>query len=122
MIIKFVHIACVFLTFCSFSLRCYWVFTDSPVLQRKATKIIPHIIDTVLLASGVLIAVNLYEEFYRQPWLLNKFVAVIVYIILGSIVINYGKTKTVRKLTCIGAYGVFFYIIAIAIYKFTIFF
>lgn len=119
MIIKFVHIACVLLTFFSFSVRCYWVFTDAPMLQHKATKIIPHIIDMVLLVSGVLIAVNLYEEFYRQTWLLNKLVAVIMYIILGSIVINYGKTNTVRKLACVGAYGVFFYIIAIAICIYT---
>ena len=117
MTLKLVHESSVVLTFFSYSLRGFWMMIDSPLLQHKLTRILPHIIDTVLLLSGVTLAVMLYGNFYRMTWLMVKLGAVIVYIILGSIAIRYGRTKTARIIALIMAWCVFFFIVVLARYN-----
>ncbi len=116
MILKTIHIVFVILTFISFSIRGFWMITESPLLHRKVTKILPHVIDTALFISGVAMAIMLYGAFYKQGWLMIKLLALCLYIILGSIALKYGKTKNIRSATLIAAWCVFFYIIAVARY------
>lgn len=100
----------------SFSIRAYWMYKGSGKLGLKAVKILPHVIDTMLLLSGLIMAVMYYGEFYKQQWLMFKLLAVVVYIILGSIALKYGKTRTIRVAAVFGAWLVFLYIILTARY------
>lgn len=115
--LKLIHVVCVFLTFVSYSLRGFWMITDSPLLRHKVTRILPHVIDTALFISGLWLAVVVYGEFYRHTWLLVKLGAVVVYIVLGGVAIKYGKTRTVRVIALILGWCVFFYIVALARYN-----
>ena len=114
MIIKDIHVTFVVLTFLSFSIRVYWMYTGSAFLQNRVVKTLPHIIDTILLLSGLAMAVMYYGVFYRRPWLVLKLVCVVIYIILGVVALKSGKTRTIRIGAAIGAWLVFFYIIYIA--------
>lgn len=112
-IIKYTHVTLVILTFISFGIRAYWMVAGSDLLQKKAVKIVPHIIDTLLLLSGLTIAIMYYGAFYQQPWLMFKLLGVVIYIVLGSIALKYGKTRKIRVAAVFGAWAVFFYIIVI---------
>ena len=112
--LKLIHVTCVALTFVSISLRGYWMIIDSPLLRHKFTRIFPHVIDTVLLVSGFYLAVVVYGAFYTHSWLLVKLGAVVVYIVLGSVAIKYGKTRAIRITALILAWCVFFYIAMLA--------
>ena len=114
MIIKDIHVTFVVLTFLSFSIRVYWMYTGSVLLRHKAVKILPHIIDTILLASGLAMAIMYYGAFYRRPWLVLKLACVVIYIILGMVALRSGRTRGVRITSAIGAWLVFFFIIFIA--------
>lgn len=114
MLIKDIHVTFVALTFLSFSSRIYWKYTNSAMLQNRVVKILPHIIDTILLLSGLAMAIMYYGAFYRRPWLMLKLACVVVYIILGIVALRSGKTRSVRVAAAIGAWLVFFYIIFIA--------
>ena len=116
-LLKLIHVVFVILTFISYSLRGFWMIIDSPLLRHRVTRILPHVIDTLLLVSGLSLAVVVYGEFYRQTWLLVKLGAVVVYIVLGSVAIRYGKTKTIRVTALVLAWCVFFYIIMLARYN-----
>jgi uncharacterized membrane protein SirB2 len=59
-------------------------------------------------------AVLAYGAFYRQSWLILKLIVLLVYIILGSFALRYGRTKPVRMISLAGAWLAFFGIIAIA--------
>lgn len=115
--LKQIHVVCVLLTFVSYTLRGFWMIADSPLLQHRVTRILPHVIDTVLLISGFSLAVVVYGDFYRHTWLMVKLGAVVVYIVLGSVAIKYGRTKTVRVIALILGWCVFFYIVALARYN-----
>lgn len=91
--------------------------TDSPLLRAKLTKILPHIIDTILLVSAVILAVQLGLKPGEHPWLLAKIVALIVYIVLGTFAIKPGRPKNVRITAFILALVVFFYIVCAALSK-----
>ena len=114
MVIKYIHVAFVLLTFLSFSIRVYWMYTGSPLLRKKLVKILPHVIDTILLGSGLAMAIMYYGAFYRQQWLDIKLLGVVIYIILGMVALKSGKTRSIRLAAAIGAWLVFFYIIYIA--------
>ena len=90
------------------------MYKGSMLLQNKAVKIIPHVIDAMLLLSGLSMAIMYYGAFYKQSWLMLKLLAVIIYIFLGSVGLKYGKSMTVRIMAVTGAWLVFFYIIYLA--------
>ena len=69
---------------------------DNPLLQYRLTKIVPHVIDTLLLASAITMLVILHLSPLAQPWLLAKIIALLLYIVLGMVALRFGSTKKVR--------------------------
>ena len=114
MLLKQLHVGFVFLTFVSFSVRSYWMYTGSGLLRSKAVRIVPHIIDSFLLLTGLTMAILYYGAFYQQQWLLLKLLGVLIYIILGSIALKLGKTMKVRIAAVFGAWAVLLYIVITA--------
>ena len=111
MTLKYAHITFVCLTFISFSLRGYWMITESDLLQHKLVKKAPHFIDALLLLTGLSMAIMFYGPFYKQTWLMTKLLAVVIYIVLGSFALKYGRTLYSRIIFLISSYVVFAYII-----------
>jgi len=114
-IIKNIHISCVVLTFLSFALRGIWMLQSNPTLQHRWVKILPHFIDTTLLLSGISLIIMLQQYPGTQVWLTAKLVALLIYIIIGSVALKYGKTKTIRATAFLLALATFFYLISVAL-------
>ncbi|WLQ14668.1 SirB2 family protein [Hahella aquimaris] len=117
MLLKHIHMTCVALTFASFTLRFIWMILESPLLQRKLSKILPHIIDTVLLLSAIGLALKLQQYPFHNGWLTAKVVGLIIYIALGVFALKRGKTKGTRILFGLSAYTAFAYIVMVALTK-----
>lgn len=113
--IKFVHVSCVLLSYTLFFLRGIWMLRNSALLQQRWVRIVPHVIDTLLLASAITLAVRLEISPFDAPWLLSKIVALLLYIALGTIAIRRGKTRTIRLSAWLAAQAVFGYIVAVAL-------
>jgi len=114
MMIKKFHVAFAILTFGSFSLRSFWMVTESKLLRKRVVRIVPHIIDFCLLLTGLVMAVSYYGAFYQRPWLILKLLGVLVYIILGSIALKLGKTRKVRVAAVFAAWAAFLYVVVMA--------
>jgi uncharacterized membrane protein SirB2 len=117
LIAKSIHVSCVILTFVLFFIRGVWVIVDSDLLQRKWAKRVPPVIDTILLASAIVLAVTIHQYPFVHSWLTAKVVAMFLYIGLGMLALTYGKTKTVRIGAWVAAQFCFAYIAAVAITK-----
>jgi len=113
--IKTIHIITVIATFSLFVIRGIWMLQDSPYLQQKWVKVLPHLIDTLLFLSGITLVILIQQYPIVHTWLTVKLLAVIAYIILGSIALKYGKTKGIRLMMWLIALGVFAYIITVAL-------
>jgi uncharacterized membrane protein SirB2 len=47
--LRSVHMTCAALSILGFVIRTIWMLRESPLLQKRAVKIVPHIVDTLLL-------------------------------------------------------------------------
>lgn len=113
--IKHVHIACAVLSGSLFLLRGIWALRESAMLQQRWAKVVPHIIDTVLLASALTMVVWSGQYPFVQDWLTAKVFALVIYIMIGTVALKRGKTKTARLCAFICALAIFGYMVAVAV-------
>lgn len=115
MLVKTLHITCAILTISGFTLRGFWMLRASPLLNNAWVKVLPHVIDTILLGAGILLAINIHQSPGTHAWLTAKVLGLVAYIVLGTLALKRGETKTVRVTAWIAATLVFFYIVSVAI-------
>lgn len=116
-ILKLVHVSAAILSISGFALRGYWMLTGSALLGQPLARITPHIVDTLFLLSGIGLIAVLNLPVLQVPWLLVKLAAVVVYILLGTIALKRGRSKTVRTIAFGLAILTFLYIVGIALSK-----
>lgn len=113
-LLKQLHLATIAITLALFVLRGIWMMTVSPRLHARWVRIVPHVNDTLLLASGIALAVLLQQYPLVHGWLTAKFFALILYIVLGTLALKRGKTQGRRIAAWIAALLVFGYMVAVA--------
>ncbi|MBK0000552.1 SirB2 family protein [Erwinia sp. S43] len=88
--LKHFHLLTVCITVLMFVLRFWWLQRQSAMLQRRWVRIVPHINDTLLLLSGVLLVTitHFYPFSPQGSWLTEKLFGVIIYIALGFIALG----------------------------------
>lgn len=113
--LKITHVSCVAISYVLFVLRGIWMMRESAMLRRRWVKIVPHLVDTLLLASAVALAVMSHQYPLADGWLTAKVVGLLIYIGLGTVALKRGKTRRTRVTAWLAAQAVFFYIVAVAI-------
>ena len=116
-IIKIIHVICVVLSFAGFFIRGIWMLKDSTRLQQRWVKITPQVVDTVLLVSAIILAIQLRFSPMEQPWLLAKILALLAYIGVGLVALRLGRTKGIRLSAWLLGLVIFMYIVSVAITK-----
>jgi uncharacterized membrane protein SirB2 len=116
-IFKTIHMSCALLSIAGFLLRGYWMLQESPLLQLKPVKILPHIIDTLLLLSAFALLFVLGFGLLKQGWLVHKIGLLLVYIVLGMIALGDKYSRPKKIAAFVSAVLVFFYIVGIAVTK-----
>ncbi|MGE0559225.1 MAG: SirB2 family protein [Burkholderiales bacterium] len=113
-VLKLVHVSCVAVSYALFVLRGAWMIRESPLLGRRWVRVVPHVVDTMLLASAVAMAVTIRQYPFVAGWLTAKLLALACYIGLGMIALKRGRTRRIRIAAWMAAQAVFFYIVAVA--------
>lgn len=115
--LKMIHVGSVIISYLLFSLRGMWMMRSSATLQRRWVKFTPHIVDTVLLASAVALAIRIHQDPLHDSWLTAKVAGLLLYIGLGMMALKFGKTLRARISAWIAAQIVFLYIVLVAVTK-----
>ncbi len=113
--IKQLHVACAAISFAGFFARGIGMVLDAQWMAWRWVRIAPHAVDTVLLASAIALAVLSRQSPLAQPWLTAKVVALVLYVVLGTIALRRGQTRGARIVAWIAALAVFLYIAAVAL-------
>lgn len=113
--LKHVHVACVVLSGLGFTLRGVWMILGSPLLRARATRIAPHVIDTLLLGSAILLAWQSGQYPFAQGWLTAKFFGLLAYIACGTLALKRGRTPRIRAAFFVLALLAYAYIVAVAL-------
>ena len=113
--LKLTHVSCAAISYTLFVVRGIWMMRGSALLQQRWVRTVPHVVDTILLATAIAMAIISRQYPVAQPWLTAKVIALVVYIALGMIALHYGRTKRVRITAWFAAVAVFAYIVAVAV-------
>jgi uncharacterized membrane protein SirB2 len=114
--IKTVHTGAAALSFSLFALRGAWMLRAPERLRQRWVRIVPHVIDTLLLASALWLAWQIGAEGTRG-WLWAKVIALVAYIALGSLALKRGRTRNMRIAAFAAALVAFAYIVSVALTK-----
>ena len=116
-VLKYIHVSSVIFSYLLFLTRGIWMMHSSAHLQQRWVKIIPHVIDTVLLTSAITLAVLIQQYPLANAWLTAKVAGLLLYIGLGITAFRFGKTYPIKVGAGIMAQIVFFYNVLVALTK-----
>ena len=114
---KLVHVSCAFISIAGFGVRGYCMATDHALLESRAVKVLPHIIDTLLLGSAITLLLILQLSPLAQPWLIAKILALLIYIGLGMVALRFGRTRKTKVMAWLLALLTAGYIVSVAYSK-----
>ena len=114
-LLKGVHVAAVTTSFALFALRGVWMMRESDLRSSRFARIVPHVVDTLLLGSAIALAVMLHQYPFVHGWLTAKLLALFGYIVLGSLALKHAPTRRSRVAAFVSALLVFGYIVTVAI-------
>lgn len=116
-VLKYLHVSCAVLAGAGFVVRGLWMMQGSPMLAQRLVRVLPHVVDTLLLASAIALALMVDQYPLVHGWLTAKVVGLLAYIVLGTIALKRGRTRGIRITAFGGALLVFAYIVAVAMTK-----
>jgi len=96
LLVKQIHVACVILTLTGFAARGALMAAGSPLPRTRFARIAPHVVDTVLLASGIWLAWTVHQYPFVHGWLTAKILGLLAYIGFGTMALKRGRTLRVR--------------------------
>jgi len=111
--LKHSHMLFITISILMFQYRYFLKFRRKSI--GKSLKILPHINDTLLLITGITLAVKAGFDPMQQPWLMAKIIALIVYIGLGTVAMKASGIKSISAYVL--ATLTFAFIVMTALYK-----
>ncbi len=112
--LKHLHMASAGASLALFLIRGAWMLSGSRLLSSRFSRIVPHVVDTLLLASAVGLMIVLQQYPFAQDWLTAKLIGLVVYIVLGTIALKRGRTPAIRSAALVAALVVFGWIVMTA--------
>lgn len=88
--VRALHLACVTASITLFLLRGAMQLASVNWRQWRWLRIVPHLNDTVLLASAITLSVMSGQYPLAQPWLTAKVIALLLYVGAGSMALRPG--------------------------------
>lgn len=105
--LKHFHLLLILISVSLFIIRFGLSVAGSHWMKKKQVKILPHVVDTLLLTSGVaLIGYTGFMPFTPESvWMTEKLTCVLAYIALGFVALHYSKGFLFRLIAFLGALG-----------------
>jgi uncharacterized membrane protein SirB2 len=114
-LVKYVHVLSVALSVTGFFLRGLLMMRESPLLNARWMKVLPHVNDTVLLIAALSLAAMSGQYPFVADWVTAKVFGVIAYIILGALALRDASTRTMRIACWLASLVVFGWIVSVAL-------
>lgn len=115
--IKHIHLTFIALSVLFFIVRFVLHIRQSPIMDKKFVKIAPHVIDTLLLLSGLTLCFIIKQYPFQDAWLTEKIGAVVAYIFLATIALKANRNTLFKVFAALGAIAWIVYAAKIAMFK-----
>ena len=115
--VKLVHQTAVALSIAGFFVRGAASLAGARWVRSRAAKTVPHVVDSVLLLSALVLAWMLRLTPGQAPWLEAKIVGLVLYVALGVVALRPGRPRSVRAAAWVAALLVVGWIVSVALTK-----
>ena len=115
--LKLVHQTAVALSLTGFFVRGAASLAGAGWVASRAARTLPHVVDTVLLLSALMLAWMLRLTPGNAPWLLAKVVGLVAYVALGVVALRPGRSPGVRMAAWLAALVTACWIVSVAVTK-----
>ena len=115
-LLRAVHVTAVIVSISLFLVRALIGLRAGPASVPKLLRILPHIVDTLLLGSAVCLSIALQKYPFVDGWLTAKLLGLCAYIVVGTFAIRRGRTPAIRALALVGALIIVGYIVGTALH------
>lgn len=112
--LKHLHMGMAALSILGFVVRGFWAWRSPRLLAYRPVRIVPHVVDTLLLLSAIGLLVAYGWNPLAQGWLVAKIVLLVVYIALGLVALKPWYGAAIRVPAFVVAVAVFAWIVMIA--------
>jgi len=109
-----IHISCALISLSLFIWRGIMMWLNRPLKKRLLRRVLPDTVDTLFLASGIIMAFLMGVSPLESTWLAAKIAGLLVYIVLGSVALHYGRSVWIKHVSFVAALCVFAYVVAVA--------
>jgi uncharacterized membrane protein SirB2 len=113
--LRHAHIGFAILSISLFIVRGGMMLAGSRWVQAPALRILPHAIDTLLLTTALMLTTVIHQYPFTTGWLTMKVILLIAYIVLGSIAIKRGRTRSMRIAAFIAALLTVAFLVTVAV-------
>ncbi len=83
--LKQAHMLLAAISVTGFALRWFGRRSGAGFVTGRATRILPHLVDTLLLVAGIVLALRIAQYPLVHPWLTAKIAGLLIYIALGVV-------------------------------------
>lgn len=117
LLLKYIHILCVAVSFALFFIRGLWVMQSYPPAQERWVRILPHVVDGLLILSALGMLYMAPATSGYKDWMTIKLLLVGVYVFLVVFVVRLAKARWQRFAAWLLALLVFLFVTSIAVLR-----
>lgn len=113
--LKATHVSCALVSIALFFTRGIWLFHHPGRLKSTWVRVVPHVVDSLLLLSavGLVMVTNQYPG--DLIWLNVKIACLLLYIALGMAAFRFLKERRAKLIAWVLALSTFAYIVLVAV-------
>ena len=114
LVLRSTHMACALATVSLFVYRGIWILRHTGVARPRWMRIVPHGIDTLLLASAIGLVYSTAQYPGEQAWLNAKILALLLYIAFGLMAFRFASHPGTRLVCWLLGIATVCYIVMVA--------
>ncbi|MEN8771160.1 MAG: SirB2 family protein [Glaciecola sp.] len=103
MAFKHLHLTAIALSLLFLILQVATHLMDSKMKEAKWLKVLPHIINTVLIITAIGLCVTLAQYPFVHDWVTSKLIGLVAYVLLAVVAVKWARTNAMRVFALIGA-------------------
>ncbi len=101
--VKHIHLTAIILSLVLFIARFVLLWLKSSKLNSKLLKVLPHLVDTVLIVSAITLCVLLQQYPLVDAWVTEKLLALIMYVFMVTLALRLANNNFMRIIGFVGA-------------------
>lgn len=115
--VRLLHEGLVALSITGFTARGAAGLAGARWVRSRAARRLPHVVDTLLLASALALVAMLHVNPLETPWLRAKLLGLLAYIALGAVALRSGVPRPLRATAWLAALATAGWIVSVAVTK-----